>query len=160
MNDVQDQNYTIAKIIGEPKVYGDKTRFAFTCNETGETIHSLFTKFPDGIKAGAEIWGHLEAQEKDGKTYSNFFFGKNNPNKKGGMSEADKAQIVFANRTANAALAEVKKLRGELELAGVLPTVASGGETADFGEGSSFPGQKDPEEESLEASAEAAMVKF
>lgn len=67
----------------------------------------------------------------------------------GGLSEADKAQIVFANRTANAAMAEVKRIRGELELLGVLPTVASGGETADF--------SRRDEDESLEASAEAAM---
>lgn len=89
-----DQNYTIAKIIGDPKTYGDKTRIAFTCNETGETIHSMFTKFPGNVKPGAQVWGHLEEQEKDGKTYSNFFFGKDNPNKKGGMSEADKAKIA------------------------------------------------------------------
>lgn len=91
---MNDQNYTIAKIIGEPKTYGDKTRIAFTTNETGEVIHSLFTKFPNAIKPGALLWGHLETQEKDGKTYSNFFFGKDNPNKKGGMSEADKSRMT------------------------------------------------------------------
>lgn len=90
---MNDQNYTIAKIIGEPKQFGDKTRVAFTTNETGETIHSLFTKFKVP-KAGEQIWGHFEAQEKDGKTYSNFYFGKDNPNKKGGMSDADKSRMT------------------------------------------------------------------
>lgn len=149
MNDVQDQNYTIAKFVGEPKVYGDKTRFAFTCNETGETVHSLFTKFPEGIKPGSQIWGHLEEQEKDGKVYSNFFFGKNNPNRKSaGLSDADKASIVQAVRTANAALAEVKMLRGDLIALGILKeTTSDGNEMPNF----------DPELSSLEQSAEAAM---
>lgn len=154
MNDVQDQNYTIAKFVGEPKVYGDKTRFAFTLNETGETVHSLFTKFPEGIKPGSQIWGHLEEQDKDGKVYSNFFFGKNNPNKKGGMSEADRTSIALAVRQSSDALTAVRKLRGDLILAGVLKeTTSDGNEMPDFAPKK----EVDPELSSLEQSAEAAM---
>lgn len=157
---MNDQTYTIAKIIGEPKVYGEgadaKTRFAFTCNETGETIHSLFTKFPEHIKEGASLWGHLEEQEKAGKVYSNFFFGKNNPNKKGGMSEADKASIVLAVRQSSEAITLVKKLRGDLELAGVLETLTSDGQPMpDFAPKENTP--IDGELASLEESAAAAM---
>lgn len=141
---VQDQNYTIAKFVGEPKVYGDKTRFAFTTNEEGEKIVSLFTKFPENIKPGAEIYGHIEEQEKDGRTYLNFFFGKNNPNRKGGMSEGDKAQVVKAQRDATAALQAVNILRTELIDAGVLEETTSNGDPMpDF----------DPELKSLEATA-------
>jgi hypothetical protein len=72
---MDDKTYTIAKIIGEPKQFGDKTRVAFTCNETGETIHSLFTKFKVP-SAGETLFGHFESQEKENRTFSNFFFGK------------------------------------------------------------------------------------
>lgn len=141
---IEDKTYTIAKFVGEPKVYGDKTRFAFTTNEEGEKVISLFTKFPENIKPGAEIYGHLEEQEKEGKVYLNFFFGKNNPNRGKGLPEADRAQLVQAVRTANAALAEIKILRGELIDAGVLKETTSNGDPMpDF----------DPELASLEESA-------
>lgn len=93
---MDDKQYTIAKIIGEPRDFGkngqSNWRFVFTTNETGPTMHSLFTRFPERVKIGASLYGHFEIQEKNGKTYSNFFFAKN-PNK-GGMSEADKTRMV------------------------------------------------------------------
>lgn len=113
---IEDTNYTIAKIIGEPRSYPDKgtTRFAFTTNETGEQILSLFTKFPEAIKAGAPLWGHVEEQEKDGKTYFNFFFGKNNPNRKGGMSDADKERITNVENKVTTLMLRFNKLMSVL----------------------------------------------
>lgn len=144
---MNDTNYTIAKIISE-KEYDGKTRFAFTTNETGEKVLSLFTKYPKNIRVGAQIYGHIEEQEKDGKVYFNFFFGKNP--EKGGLSEHEKTSIALAVRQSSDALTEVRALRGELILSGALKERTSdGNEMPDF----------DPEDESLMQSAETAMTK-
>lgn len=116
---MDDKQYTITKFVGEPKQYGDKTRIAFNVNEEPGKVISLFTKFPQNVKEGGPIFGHIEEQQKDGKTYFNFFFGKN-PNK-GGMSEVDKERMTVLENKITTLTLRHDKLVNHLMDKGIVP---------------------------------------
>lgn len=71
----KDQKHKITKIIGVwDNQYGKK--IAFKTDLCGDLALSTLTKYPDKMVEGAEVFGHVDTVEKDGKTYHNFKFGK------------------------------------------------------------------------------------
>lgn len=108
---------TVAKILKATEVQGKfsmQTRTAFTANETGEKILSVFSKFP--LKVGQTITGEIKEVEKDGKTYHNFEFTK----KSQGISDADKAALKQSQEGIWRVETKLDLLTRRLEEAGVI----------------------------------------
>lgn len=133
-------NYTDKKKDGTPIVnkYGKPSyKTGILTKEYGDKWLNGFLPFPPDKWEGTEQKVIVYDDEQWGKQFKLLPKG-------GGMNESDKASIVQAVRTANAALAEIKILRGELIDAGVLKETTSNGDPMpDF----------DPELASLEESA-------
>lgn len=88
------QTYKIHSIVSEADAQYGKKRVVFKLNEMGEKMISCFTKFPDALKEGAEIFGTIKEVEKDGKTYYNFEFGKKDVPSTGGPA-LDKLEKIL-----------------------------------------------------------------
>lgn len=69
--------YTIKGVKNPFKTaYGEGYPVVF--NEDSREV-TVFTKFPETIKVGAELEGEIESKEKNGKKYINFKFVKSTP---------------------------------------------------------------------------------
>lgn len=131
-----DSNYTVAKIIKSTEVegkFGPQLRIAFTTNETGEKMLSVFSKYE--LKSGQKISGSIT--EKDGTkqdgspvTYYNFNFAKRAS--VGGISE-DQFQKIY--REVYATRQELVMLRQLLQERGIIPKKNAHDTTVEYPEG-------------------------
>ena len=110
------QYFTITKILGVfDSTYGKKVNFK--TNETGEKQISCFTKFPDNMKEGGKIYGHIELSGE----YHSFKWDKDpNGGRRDSMSNEQYQKVfqeVYATRVS------LQQLVQRLEDVGVLKAI-------------------------------------